>query len=254
VERDIETPDGRNLRVAEFADPSGFPVLVHMGTPTSRLVFPPHEAVAASCGIRLISYDRPGYGGSTPRPGRTVASSAEDVRAVAEAFGIERCGLWGFSGGPPHGLAAAALLPGMVSGAVVLAAPAPGFDGSFTDYEKERDKLLSRTADQWRAALPGVYAAFADFAVRTLPIALGPGSEGWREDDEAMRNPWGFDLEQIQAPVRLRHGRADTSVPIENGEALAARIPSVETEFTGDDHLAMLFRDPADDFRWLASL
>jgi pimeloyl-ACP methyl ester carboxylesterase len=142
----------------------------------------------------------------------------------------------------------------MVSGAVVLAAPAPGFDGSVTDYENERDKLLSRTADQWRAALPGAYAAFADFAVRTLPTALGPGSEGWREDDEALRNPWGFELEQIRVPVRLRHGRADTSVPIENGEALAARIPGVETEFTGDDHLAMLFRDPADDFRWLASV
>ena len=96
---------GRRLRVVEGGDPLGFPVLVHMGTPTSGLLFAPHARVAEACGIRLVSYDRPGYGESTARPGRTIADSADDVAAVAEALGIGRLGVWGFSGGPPHGLA-----------------------------------------------------------------------------------------------------------------------------------------------------
>jgi pimeloyl-ACP methyl ester carboxylesterase len=255
MERTVEADDGRKLQVAEYGDRNGFPVLVHMGTPSSRLVFGPHVAVAEACGVRLLSYDRPGYGGSTPRPGRTVADSADDVQAVAEAYGIEQLGVWGFSGGPPHSLAAAALLPGLVTGAVVLASPAPGHKvESGLRYEDEREELLHRTADDWRAQLPAAYAEFADFAVATLRTALAPGTEGWREDDTATRSAWGFDVECIRVPVRLRHGRADKSVPVENGKWLAARIPGIDAEISDDDHLGVFFSDPAGDFRWLASM
>jgi pimeloyl-ACP methyl ester carboxylesterase len=81
VERAVRTPDGRTLAVEESGDPAGRPVLVHMGTPTPRRLYGPHVRDAAARGLRLISYDRPGYGGSSPQPGRTVADCAGDVRA-----------------------------------------------------------------------------------------------------------------------------------------------------------------------------
>jgi len=121
----IETPDGRVLQVLERGDPTGRPVLVHSGTPNSRLLFDRDVARAERQRIRLISYDRPGYGGSTVRTGRSVGDCAEDVRTIAKALGIERLGVWGISGGGPHAIACAALLSDLVPVVAVLASPAP---------------------------------------------------------------------------------------------------------------------------------
>jgi pimeloyl-ACP methyl ester carboxylesterase len=105
---------------------------VHNGSPNSRHLYGGWIADAEKKGIRLISYDRPGYGGSTARPGHTVASGAEDVRAIAKALGHDRLGIWGQSGGGPYALACAALLPDMAVTVGVRASLAPygveGFD------------------------------------------------------------------------------------------------------------------------------
>ena len=85
-------------------------MLVHNGTPNSRHLYGPAAADAAARGLRLIGYDRPGYGGSTPQPGRTVADCAADVRAICAGLGIDRLAMWGVSGGGPHVLACAAPL------------------------------------------------------------------------------------------------------------------------------------------------
>jgi pimeloyl-ACP methyl ester carboxylesterase len=123
-ERTIST-EGRQLRIIEAGQLDGVPVLVHNGTPSSRLFYHAWVEDAHARGIRLISYDRPGYGGSTPCPGRNVASAAGDVAAIAKALGLERLLVWGVSGGGPHALACAALLPGLVVAAASLASPAP---------------------------------------------------------------------------------------------------------------------------------
>ena len=122
----IQTPDGRILAVDEAGDPAGVPVVVHHGTPGLR----PHYAPlvgpdAQERGIRLIGYDRPGYGGSTPRPGRTVGDAAADVDAICDALGLDRICTWGISGGGPHALACAALLPDRVAAAASVAGIAP---------------------------------------------------------------------------------------------------------------------------------
>ncbi|MCP3943938.1 MAG: alpha/beta hydrolase [Desulfobacteraceae bacterium] len=100
-------------------------MLVHNGTPGSKLLYNPWIKDAKLRGIRLISYDRPGYGGSTPQPGRTVASTADDVATIAKELGLNRLAVWGVSGGGPHALACAALLPNLVVAAAALASPAP---------------------------------------------------------------------------------------------------------------------------------
>src|SRR5580700_10125376 len=121
----VMTADGRTLAVEDAGTPGGLPVMVHVGTPNSRHLYGRTVADAAARGLRLISYDRPGYGESTPQPGRTMADAAGDVRAICAALGIDRLAMWGISGGGPHVLACAALLPDLVVAAASLASSAP---------------------------------------------------------------------------------------------------------------------------------
>src|SRR5579859_6492613 len=156
MEQTVRTPDGRTLALDIGGDPGGKPVLVHNGTPNSRLLYGPDKQDAAERGLRLIGYDRPGYGGSSPHPGRTVADCAADVRAICAALGIDRLAMWGISGGGPHVLACAALLPDLVTAAASLASLAP-LDAAGLDYFAgmgqlnvddfklfERDKVAAR--------------------------------------------------------------------------------------------------------------
>jgi pimeloyl-ACP methyl ester carboxylesterase len=125
VQRTARTPADRTLAIEEAGDPNGPPVLVHAGTLNSRHLYGPNAADAAARGLRLIGYDRPGYGGSTPQPGRSAADCAADVRAICAELGIDRLAMWGISGGGPHVLACAALLPDLVVAAASLASLAP---------------------------------------------------------------------------------------------------------------------------------
>src|SRR3954469_6493893 len=111
----IATEGGRTLHVVEDGDFGGLPVIVHGGTPGgAEPLHRPWVEDARGRGIRLIAYDRPGYGPSTPQPGRSVADAAADVAATADALGLDRFATWGASGGAPHALAMAALLPDRV--------------------------------------------------------------------------------------------------------------------------------------------
>jgi pimeloyl-ACP methyl ester carboxylesterase len=148
----VRVSGGRTLAVRDAGDPAGTPVLVQSGTPGSRYLYGPNVEDASLRGLRLISYDRPGYGGSAPHPGRSVADCAADVRAICAALGIGRIGIWGISGGGPHVLACAALLPDLVAAAASLASPAPwGAEG--LDYfagmgEDKADDIRLLMADK----------------------------------------------------------------------------------------------------------
>jgi pimeloyl-ACP methyl ester carboxylesterase len=113
-ERDVRLDDGRTLRVydrgADTAD--AFTVVWHHGSPQTGAPLEPLLAAAARRGIRLVSYARPRYGGSSPNAGRDVASAAADVAQLTDALGVARFAVMGASGGGPHALACAALLPG----------------------------------------------------------------------------------------------------------------------------------------------
>jgi pimeloyl-ACP methyl ester carboxylesterase len=287
IQRTVRTPDGRTLAVEEAGDPSGRPVLVHNGTPNTRHLFGPHAADAAARGLRLIGYDRPGYGGSTPQPGRTVADCAADVRAICTGLGIGRLAMWGVSGGGPHVLACAALLPDLVTAVASLASPAPvgaeGLDwfegmgqGNADDIklqlsdkaaaraklETEREETLAATADglaeMLKTLLTPVDAAtltgeFAAYLVYTGREGLAPGSQGWWDDGEALGGPWGFELSAIRVPVLLMHGRHDQFVPFGHGQWLAARIPGVEARLLDEDgHLTLETNRIGEVHAWLA--
>jgi pimeloyl-ACP methyl ester carboxylesterase len=286
VERIVRTPDGRTLAVEESGDPAGRPVLVHMGTPNSRRLYGPHVRDAAARGLRLISYDRPGYGGSSPQPGRTVADCAGDVRAICAELGIDRLATWGISGGGPHVLACAALLPDLVTAAASLASPAPysaegldyfagmgqdnvdGFRLFLTDEaaaraetEQDREEVLATSPEDFAKVLESlltpadaavVRGELAGYLTSSAQDGLAPGSQGWW-DDNCMLRPWGFDLAGIAVPVLLLHGRQDMFVPPGHGEWLAAHIPGVEARLLDDDgHLTLLQNRVPEVHAWLA--
>jgi pimeloyl-ACP methyl ester carboxylesterase len=284
MERTVRTPDGRVLAVHESGDPAGSPVLVHNGTPMSRHLYGPNVADAVEQGLRLISYDRPGYGGSTPQPGRTVADCAADVRSICAALEIERLAMWGLSGGGPRVLACAALLPDLVSAAASLASFAPydadeldWFEGlqaadayrrALTDpdavragLDEARKEELAMTAsglvEEWVPFLSPVDAAvlpgeLADYTARTNHEALAPGSQGWWDDSYGLIRPWGFEVADISVPVLLLHGRQDTFVPFAHGQWLAAHIPGVEARLLDDDgHLTLQQHRISEVHCWL---
>jgi len=275
LERLIKCSDGRVLRVEEAGDPHGKAILMHHGTPGSGVLYGPHVSDAMDRSIRLIGYDRPGYGGSTAHPGRTVADCAADVRSIADVLGVNRLGVWGFSGGGPHALACAALLPDLVVavGSLAAIAPygAPGLD-YFAGMGEEnvddiklmladepaaraksigdRERLLALSAEDMAKAFPtllsavdaaAVTAGMAEYLWQSGQIGLASSDQGWWDDGKAHLQPWGFAFESTRVPVQLWHGRHDRFVPFGHGEWLAGKIPGVEAHLTDDDgHLTLM--------------
>ena len=265
TEIDIELDGGRELHAYDTGS-GDLAVIWHHGTPNVGAPPAPLFPAAERLGIRWVSYDRPGYGGSTPDPGRDVASAATCAAAVADALGIDRFAVFGHSGGGPHALSCGALLPQRVLGVVSVAGLAPfGADGldwfegmaasgvaSLRAAEagravKERFEASGvvynpEFTDADLAALTGDWAWFNDVvapAVQAGPAALV-------DDDLAYVNPWGFDPADVTAPVLLLHGGRDRVVPSSHAEWLARRCPAAELRLSPDDgHISIVTSAPS---------
>jgi len=259
--RDVRLTDGRLVRVydtgvGEVADAPT--VLWHHGSPQTGAPLEPLLSAAAARGIRLLSYGRPSYGGSSPHRGRNVASAGTDVAQIVDALGVARFAVMGASGGGPHALACAAFLPDRVTGVVCLAGLAP-FTESFDWYagmvaagglraasagREARERYAvsaefdvnSFTPADW-AALNGAWASLGADSVQ----AGAAGPNGLIDDDLAFVAPWGFDVAQIDAPVLLVQGGQDRVVPPTHGDWLMRNCPSSELWLRPrDGHISIL--------------
>jgi pimeloyl-ACP methyl ester carboxylesterase len=264
TEVDLELGDGRTLHTYDTGADGAtgrLTVFWHHGTPNIGAPPVPLFPAAERLGIRWVSYDRPGYGGSNPHRGRDVASAAFYVSSIADALGIDRFAVMGHSGGGPHALACGALLPERVLGVVSAAGLAP-FGAEGLDWfagmaasgvaslraaaegraSKERYEASGveydpefTPADQ--AALAGAWSWLGD--VVGPAVKAGPG--GLIDDDLAYVAPWGFDPAQVIAPVLFLHGGRDRVVPSSHSEWLARRCPSAELRLSADDgHISVL--------------
>jgi pimeloyl-ACP methyl ester carboxylesterase len=274
---DVRTPDGRTLHVHDDGEPGDarVPVLVHHGTPSAGAPDPIALTDARERGLRLIGYDRPGYAGSDRAPGRAVTDVADDVEAVADALGLGRLLTWGASGGGPHALACAVLLPDRFRAAALVAGVAPyGVEGldwtagmgqdNIDEFgaamegeqplrgflERARDGILAATprtlADEMASILPPVdvaalSAGFADHLHASMSEALAPGYEGWLDDDLAFVTGWELDLSALRVPLLVVAGGADLMVPPAHGRWLAAHAPGAQAWLHDDEgHLSLL--------------
>jgi pimeloyl-ACP methyl ester carboxylesterase len=284
----IDLPDGRALAVVEAGDPAGAPVLVHHGTPGSGNLYRLWVEDARERGIRLVGYDRAGYGDSDRRAGRRVADVAADIAAVADALGIGRFATWGASGGGPHALACAALLGDRVAAAATFAGAAPYGEpdldfmaGMGEDNVKEFGAALEgeaavrplleefsagvagatpeQLADEMRTLLSPPDAAaltgeLAEHLYGSFRTATKRGVDGWLDDDLAFTTAWGFDLGAIAVPVQLWQGGQDLMVPPAHGEWLARHVPGAEVHISPPDgHLTVVEHNLGEVHAWLTA-
>ena len=257
---DVTLLDGRTLRVHDSGAGDELTVFWHHGSPQTGALLEPLLAAATARGIRLLSYARPSYGGSTPNPGRNVASAASDVAQIADALGLERFAAMGASGGGPHALACAALLPDRVSAVASIAGLAP-FDADGIDWfdQMAADGASLRAAAAGREARTRFAesdefdpAIFIDRDYATLAgewsglgadaeAASAAGSDGLIDDDVAFVTPWGFEVGEIHVPLLLVHGGQDRVVPSSHSTWLLSQGSDVELWFRPrESHVSIL--------------
>jgi pimeloyl-ACP methyl ester carboxylesterase len=272
AELDIETADGRTLHSYDSCG-GELTIMWHHGTPNIGAPPEPLFAVADRLGVRFVSYDRPGYGGSTPRPGRDIASAAADAVAVADALGVPAFAVLGHSGGGSYALACAALLPSRVTAAVSISGLAP-FTADGLDWfagmgpgsqASLRAAAAGRAAKEAHAAtksepdfLPADWAAL-DGEWGWFGSVVGPATAGGPapliDDDLAYVHQWGCDLATITAPVLLIHGSDDLIVPSAHSGWLYLRIPGVQLRvLPGEGHISVLPAAATQALEWLAQI
>jgi pimeloyl-ACP methyl ester carboxylesterase len=271
----VATPDGRRLDVFIGGPADGDALLYHSGTPGAPIPFAPAVREMARRGLRYVAFSRPGYGSSTRRAGRSVADVADDARTVLDHIGAGRAYVIGHSGGGPHALACAALLPERVRAVATIGGVAPwGADGlDFLDgmgaenveefnaalegpealigfKERNWPTLRAVTAEDVAASLGDLVdevdrgsltGEFAEHMAATMREALRESYWGWFDDDMAFARPWGFELTAISAPVHIWQGRHDRMVPYAHGEWLAAHVGvAVPHLFEEHGHLSLV--------------
>ena len=287
----VRTGGERQLEALVSGPPDGLTVVLQNGTPAGLMAAPLIAAATAERGLRLVLYARPGYEGSTPDPGRQVAGAAADLGAVLDALGAAEFVTVGWSGGGPHALACAALLPGRCLAAATMAGVAPyeaeGLDWphgmgaenieEFQAAEAGQQALTSflEPAAREMASLTGadvvaglgdlvsaadkaaVTAEFADYLAASFRAAVAGGVAGWRDDDLAFVTDWGFTMADVSvgAPVAVWQGDQDLSVPWSHGQWLAEHIPGARAHLLpGEGHLTLVhvFGTILDDLMDLA--
>jgi len=268
-EGSIRLADGGTVAFTEAGAPEGVPIFYCHGAPGSRLDVVWLDEAFAKLGLRVVSADRPGIGGSSPSRGpRAMADWARPVGELADHLGIDRFGVLGLSSGGPYVVACAALLADRVVGAAVVAGVTDmGWPAAFDDWPEDDEKTIMRIGDEQAASAwcvehygedgAGFFAApmelsppdtrvmedeaFMGGLLPTFAEAFVQGVAGYAEDIIVQGRAWTFDVSSIRCPVRVYHGEQDTIVPLSHGRHTAEMIAgSTLTTFPQHGHISMI--------------
>ncbi len=271
----IRLRDGRALGFAEYGDARGWPLVFFHGTPGSRLAASLLDDAARRCSVRVIAPERPGFGRSDPKPGRTLLDWSDDVIEITRALGVERFAVAGISGGGPYAAACAYRIPERLTGAAILSGigpvdlpgatdgmlvfnrvslwlarhlrPAlrPVVAGMARSFRRDPERALRRAFARLPAADRELLAA-ADFRERFVAdfvAATERTTHGMVDEFALFSRPWGFRLEDIRMRVHLWHGELDRNCPVAMGRAVARAIPDCVARFeSAEGHLFMVRR------------
>lgn len=258
----FQLSDRRSLAYAEYGDPTGFPVFLFHGLPGSRLSWGLIPGNPFPPGLRIIAPDRPGYGKSDPKPGRTMLDWPEDIAALANELKLEQFAIVGVSGGGPVALACAWKMLERITSVGVVACPAPtNAPGVFEGMSKTNRFFMNlawylpwlsklnvrllisvirrnpeRYIDTMQYKMHNVDKAILarpeihDLLVKDFTEALHNGGQGMVADmDINHGRPWGFPLDKIKTKVYFWICEMDQSVPLAMGKYLSESVPNSKT-------------------------
>lgn len=265
-------PDGRRIAWSEYGRPDDRPVLYCHGFPASGAEAAFTRTAARSAHARIVAPDRPGFGGSTPVPGRALTDWVDDAVALLDALGIATAPIVGMSGGGPYALACAALRPDRFPRVATFGAlgslERPGSEAGMAPF----NRLCIRLARDWPLLQAGVFHAVAAL-IRRQPLRIfrmlsadasaadralfrdpdvramwahalyegvQQGAGGAIEELRLYARRWGFEPGAVGTPVELWHGRADPVVPLRHAEHYAAMLPQATPRFiAGEGHFSL---------------
>ena len=251
--------DGRTLAWTEYGPADGRPVLQFQGTPGSRYSRHAHEDVYDVLGVRLLVFDRPGYGASDRLPGRGIAVVADDAAELLDHLGLDAVHTGGGSGGGPHVLAFAARHPERVRAATVVVGATPleeedvaglidinragwyaareGWQALHDLLAPMRDSVLADPLGAFKglmeSAPPSDKAVMEDpdwqrVFVESVSEAFRPGPEGWVDESMALSLEWDFDVADVQCSVTWWHGDHDANAPLAPVRRLIEHMDGVD--------------------------
>ncbi|HAS44382.1 MAG TPA: alpha/beta hydrolase [Microscillaceae bacterium] len=269
IDNTFTLKDGRKLGYAEHGDLAGFPVFGLHGTPGSRVWFTEEDETLQKLNIRFVTTDRPGYGISDLYPDRKIIDYAQDIAQLADHLSIDKFSVMGVSGGGIFAATCAHELPTRVIKAGLISTT-DEFEKGRPPKEMSREnrtafnlarrlpwllkfvfwqqkKMLDRHPDKYIAGVrknighlcPSDQAVMkqegiAETMLEHMREALRPGVEGIVSEAKLATGKWGFDVANIQVPVEVWHGTADTMAPVSAIEQLATKIPHSQTHFIQD--------------------
>ncbi len=271
------TSDGRTLAWCEYGDPAAPPVFLFHGTPGSRFDRDPFDRPAAA---RLIVADRPGYGHSSPQPGRRLTDWPVDVLTIADTLGLDTFGVVGISGGGPHALACAAMLPAeRLTRVGTICGLGPNDWPGVTEGMQPMNVMFNELAIADPAQVLAIGDAMADgiradpaaflagsgadlpdvdralmqhpsvqaMMVESMTEAVRQGGRAFAEEMIMFAHPWGFELSSIRMPVLLWHGSDDRNVPVSHARHIAAQVPGAQLRvLEGEGHMTLAFQHSSD--------
>jgi pimeloyl-ACP methyl ester carboxylesterase len=282
IDSTFTLPDGRTLAYTDIGASDGRVAFHFHGAPGGRLELVGLDAAFAAADVRVITADRPGYGRSTPRPGRTTADWAGDVAALADHLAVDRFVVTGLSSGGPYAVACASLLGDRVAGAIIAAGntdmswpdAGEGYLQSELDIMAigDEDAAVVWCEERYGADGSGFFGGDLDLGptdnawltdeanlsslMATMAEAFAQGVVGYAHDITVQGRAWTFDPARITAPTIVVHGADDQLVPLSHSEHTASMIPGAELRVVPEcghlsliDHIPTLVSEIADNGR-----